>query len=52
MPQPSYTYGVARVRVLETKLLGRYRIERKSDAPSAEDVLNILAETSYAPLVA
>ena len=52
MPQPSYTYGVARVRVLETKLLGRDRIERMADAPSAEDVLKILAETSYAPLVA
>jgi vacuolar-type H+-ATPase subunit C/Vma6 len=51
MPQPSYTYGVARVRVLETKLLGRDRIERMADAPSAEDVLKILAETSYAPVV-
>jgi len=51
MPQPSYAYGVARVRVLETKLLSRDRIERMADAPSAGDVLKILAETSYAPLV-
>lgn len=52
MPQPSYAYGVARVRVLETKLLSRERIERMVDAPSAADVLRILSETDYASLVA
>lgn len=52
MPQPSYEYGVARVRVLETKLLTRERIERMVDAPSAEEALKVLSETSYAPLVA
>nr|MBO2493944.1 V-type ATP synthase subunit C [Clostridia bacterium] len=52
MPQPSYEYGVARVRVLETKLLTRERIERMADAPSAEEALKVLSETSYAPLVA
>ena len=52
MSQPSYEYGVARVRVLETRLLSRDRIERMADALSAEEALKILAETSYAPLVA
>lgn len=52
MSQPSYEYGVARVRVLETRLLSRDRIGRMADALSAEEALKILAETSYAPLVA
>jgi V/A-type H+-transporting ATPase subunit C len=52
MPQPSYEYGVARVRVLETRLLTRERIERMVDAESFEDALKVLSETSYAPLVA
>ncbi|MBM7582436.1 V/A-type H+-transporting ATPase subunit C [Caldicoprobacter guelmensis] len=52
MPQPSYEYGVARVRVLETRVLTRERIERMVDAQSPEDALKVLSETSYAPLVA
>lgn len=52
MPQPSYEYAVARVRVLETRLLTRERIERMVDAQSAEEALKVLSETSYAPLVA
>jgi len=52
MPQPSYAYGVARVRVLETKLLGRERIDRMVDAPSAQDALKVLSEAGYSHLVA
>lgn len=47
MPQPSYAYGVARVRVLENKLLTRDKVERMVDAPSSDDALKILAETDY-----
>lgn len=47
MPQSSYAYAVGRIRVLETKLLGSDKIDRMLDAPSAGDILKILAENEY-----
>lgn len=43
-----YAYAVGVVRALETRLLSRERIERAADAPTIEEVLRILAETTYA----
>ena len=47
MPQNSYAYAVARVRVLENKLLSHDKIERMVDSTSAEEVLKVLAESEY-----
>jgi len=43
-----YAYAVGVIRVIETRSLSRERIERAADAPTGEEVLRILAETSYA----
>jgi V/A-type H+-transporting ATPase subunit C len=42
-----YAYAVGVIRVLETRLLSRERVDRAADASSAEEVLRILGETSY-----
>jgi V/A-type H+-transporting ATPase subunit C len=42
-----YAYAVGVIRVLETRSLSRERIERAAVAATAEEVLRILAETSY-----
>lgn len=47
MPQNSYAYAVGRIRVLENKLLDNDKINRMVDAPSAGDVLKVLAESEY-----
>lgn len=52
MPQPSYAYGVARVRALEGKLLGRDKLERMLEAASGDEALRVLAETDYAQAAA
>jgi len=47
-----YAYSVARIRALERRLLDRARIEMMLEAKTAQDVLKILAETDYGPLLA
>ena len=42
-----YAYAVGVIRVLETRSLSRERIERAAEAPSTEEVLRILGETTY-----
>lgn len=42
-----YAYAVGVIRVLETRLLSRERIDQAADASDVEEVLRILAETSY-----
>jgi V/A-type H+-transporting ATPase subunit C len=46
-----YAYAVGVIRILETRFLSRERIDRAADASNAEEVLRILAETSYAEYV-
>ncbi|MCJ7689669.1 MAG: V-type ATPase subunit, partial [Clostridiaceae bacterium] len=50
MDNMDFTQAVARLRVLETRLLNKVKIERMIDSNSAEDVLKILQETEYAGL--
>jgi len=45
--ETEYANSVARVRVLETRLLDRAVLERMVDAGSAEEALRILGETEY-----
>ncbi len=52
MPQPSYAYGVARVRASEGRLLGRDKLERMLEAASGDEALRVLAETDYAQAAA
>ena len=52
MAKKSAIYGVARVRVLETKLLTANKIDRMLEAATAEDVLRVLAETEYGVFLA
>jgi V/A-type H+-transporting ATPase subunit C len=47
-----FAFPVARIRVLETKLLDRQRFERMLDAADAGEVYRILAETEYAETLA
>ena len=51
MDKMNFTQAVARLRVLETRLLNKVKIERMIDSTSAEDVLKILQETEYASLM-
>ncbi|MGK0466011.1 V-type ATP synthase subunit C [Clostridium sp.] len=51
MDNMNFTQAVARLRVLETRLLNKVKIERMIDSNSAEDVLKILQETEYAGLM-
>lgn len=46
-----YAYSVARIRALERRLLDRAKIETMLEAKSAQDVLKVLAETDYGPLI-
>lgn len=48
MDNMNFTQAVARLRVLETRLLSKVKIERMIDSNSAEEVLKILQETEYA----
>ncbi len=51
MDRMNFTQAVARLRVLEKRLLNKVKIERMIDSPSAEEVLKILQETEYASLM-
>jgi V/A-type H+-transporting ATPase subunit C len=51
MDRMNFTQAVARLRVLEKRLLNKVKIERMIDSTSAEDVLKILQETEYASLM-
>jgi len=51
MDKMNFTQAVARLRVLETRLLNKVKIERMIDSTSADDVLKILQETEYASLM-
>lgn len=48
----NYAYAVGRVRVLETCLLDKSKLERMIEAVSVEETLKVLAETGYAGAVA
>lgn len=52
MDKMNFTQAVARLRVLEKRLLSKVKIERMIDSTSAEDVIKILQETEYANLMA
>lgn len=47
MPLPSYPYAAAHIFALENRLIGRDRVDRMVEAPSAEEALKVLAETEY-----
>ncbi|NPV69726.1 MAG: V-type ATP synthase subunit C [Firmicutes bacterium] len=49
--EAEYAYSVARVRVLETKLLSRSTTERLVEADSVEEAFRILAETEYSEVL-
>jgi V/A-type H+-transporting ATPase subunit C len=51
MDKMNFTQAVARLRVLEKRLLNKLKIERMIDSTSPEDVLKILQETEYANLM-
>lgn len=51
MDEMNFTQAVARLRVLEKRLLNKLKIERMIDSASPEDVLKILQETEYASLM-
>lgn len=51
MNNMDFTQAVARLRVLEKRLLSKVKIERMIDSASADDVLKILQETEYASLM-
>ncbi|MDL2217331.1 V-type ATPase subunit [Christensenellaceae bacterium OttesenSCG-928-M15] len=46
MPQSSYIYAVARIRALETGLIGKDRMHRLSEG-TLDDVVRMLVETGY-----
>jgi V/A-type H+-transporting ATPase subunit C len=48
----SYAYAVARIRVLETRLLSREQIERLIEADSPAEVLRSLGDSRYASYIA
>ncbi|GAA0721852.1 V-type ATP synthase subunit C [Clostridium malenominatum] len=47
MENLQFTHAIARIRVLETKLLDKSKLDRMIDASSAEDALKVLGETEY-----
>lgn len=51
MPERDYGFAVGRIRVLETKLLDRGRLERMAEAADLPEALGVLGETEYAPHV-
>ncbi|MHB9922191.1 V-type ATP synthase subunit C [Clostridium botulinum] len=52
MDNLNYAHAVGRLRVLETKLLDRTKIERMIDSSSPEEVIKILEETEYSNYMA
>jgi len=48
----SYAYAVARIRVLETRLLTREQVERLIEADSPDEVLRRLGDSRYASYIA
>ncbi len=46
-----YAYAVARVRVLENRLLNKGQIDRMAEAPGAREALQVLGETDYGSAV-
>ena len=48
----SYAYAVARIRVLETRLLSREQVERLIEADSPDEVLRRLGDSRYASYIA
>lgn len=48
MDEMLFTQVIPRLRVLETRLLDKSKIDRMKDASSTEEVLKILGETGYA----
>ena len=48
MDKMQFTRVVPRLRVLETRLLDKTKIDRMIDSNSAEDALKVLQETEYA----
>ena len=48
----SYAYAVARIRVLETRLLSRDQVERLIEADSPDEVLRRLSDSRYASYIA
>lgn len=48
MDKMQFTQAIPRVRVLETRLLDKAKIDRMIDSSSAEDALKVLQETEYA----
>ena len=51
MDNMNFTQAVARLRVLETRLLSKVKIDRMIESTSAEEVIKILQETEYASLM-
>ncbi len=51
MDRMDFTHAVARLRVIEKRLLDKNKVERLLDSDSAEDVLRILQETEYGELI-
>ncbi len=47
-----YAYAVGRIRVLETRLLDKGKLDRMLEANTAEEALKVLAETSYSNYLA
>lgn len=47
MDRMDFTHAVARLRVIETKLLDKVKIERMIESPSLEDAIKVLSETQY-----
>lgn len=47
MPQSSYAYAVARVRVLEGRLITKERLTRLVEADTPDDALRLLLEFNY-----
>ncbi|NLM47170.1 MAG: V-type ATP synthase subunit C [Firmicutes bacterium] len=47
-----YAYAVGRIKVMETRLLDRDRIERMVEAKSAEEALKVLSESEYSDYLA
>ncbi|MEG2288515.1 MAG: V-type ATP synthase subunit C [Clostridium sp.] len=51
MDRMDFTHAVARLRVIETRLLDKNRIERLLDSETPEDVFKVLQETVYGMLI-
>lgn len=51
MDRMDFTSAVARLRVLEKRLLNRVKIERMIDSPSAMEALSVLGEGEYSSLM-